>query len=253
MHGSTASERRRIGQRVRACFRNSRRNSRRRSGDNGGSERNAKRYGHRDVDGRTFYDGDARHQPEPHDPAEPTAKGFPRLKRHLGRVEQREARHGHATVNPNVLTGVATGAIEGIYEYALTGTVFNGAYAFEAPIKITVELAYYVIKSKLDVTILCRCFDTARRPLVTAAEASAICRSQLWAFEPDPAGSVYYYIVSKLNGNVVDIERASKDAGAFLDAFPRKVADDGHSGSDNQLWYFVIDPLNSGTAVSLAN
>jgi hypothetical protein len=56
-------------------------------------------------------------------------------------------------------------------------------------------------------------------------------QSQLWQFYQDPAGSGYCFIVSKANGNVIDIERASTKAGAPLCAYPLKPA-----GYDNQLW-----------------
>jgi Ricin-type beta-trefoil lectin domain-like len=58
--------------------------------------------------------------------------------------------------------------------------------------------------------------------------------NQLWEFVADPAGSGYYYIKSKLDGNVIDIQRASTSVGAGLDAFPQKI-----SGTDNQLWAVV--------------
>jgi hypothetical protein len=64
--------------------------------------------------------------------------------------------------------------------------------------------------------------------------------NQLWEFVPDPAGSPYYFIKSKLNGNVIDIKGASTKAGSLLDAYPQK-----SSGTDNQLWEFVPDPAGS--------
>jgi hypothetical protein len=57
--------------------------------------------------------------------------------------------------------------------------------------------------------------------------------NQLWAFNPDPAGSGYFFIRSMLNGNVIDIQRDSKEPGAGLDAFPQK------NSADNQLWEVV--------------
>ena len=53
--------------------------------------------------------------------------------------------------------------------------------------------------------------------------------------------SNYYFIKSKLNGNVIDIEGASTSAGALLDAYSQKT-----TGTDNQLWEFVADPQGSG-------
>jgi Ricin-type beta-trefoil lectin domain-like len=51
----------------------------------------------------------------------------------------------------------------------------------------------------------------------------------------------YYWIKSKLNGNVIDVAGASTKAGTALDVWPQK-----SSGTDNQLWEFVADPAGSG-------
>jgi Ricin-type beta-trefoil lectin domain-like len=49
--------------------------------------------------------------------------------------------------------------------------------------------------------------------------------NQLWLFMDDPWGSGFFFIVSKLNGNVIDIEGAAvSKSGARLDAFPLKGA-----------------------------
>ena len=47
----------------------------------------------------------------------------------------------------------------------------------------------------------------------------------------------YYFIKSKLDGNVIDISGGSTASGAGLDAYPQK-----STGTDNQLWEFVADP-----------
>lgn len=65
--------------------------------------------------------------------------------------------------------------------------------------------------------------------------------NQLWEFVPDPQGSGYYFIKSKLNGNVIDIAGNGNKDGSALDAFPQKSA-----GTQNQLWQFVKDPAGSG-------
>jgi hypothetical protein len=65
--------------------------------------------------------------------------------------------------------------------------------------------------------------------------------NQLWEFVPDPSGSGYFFIQSKLNGNVIDILGADMNADTLLDAFPRKT-----TGQDNQLWGFFPDPASSG-------
>ena len=41
----------------------------------------------------------------------------------------------------------------------------------------------------------------------------------------------YFFIKSKLDGNVIDTQRASTKGGALLDSFPQKT-----TGTDNQLW-----------------
>ena len=65
--------------------------------------------------------------------------------------------------------------------------------------------------------------------------------NQLWEFVSDPARSGYSFIKSKLDGNVIDIQGASTKAAAPLDAYPQKT-----TGTDNQLWDFVVDPAGSG-------
>src|ERR1700678_497163 len=65
--------------------------------------------------------------------------------------------------------------------------------------------------------------------------------NQLWEFVSDPSGSGYYFIKSKLSGNVIDIQGGSTKIGALLDAYPQK-----STGADNQLWEFVADPAGSG-------
>jgi hypothetical protein len=59
-------------------------------------------------------------------------------------------------------------------------------------------------------------------------------QNQLWQFVEDPAGSGYCFIMSQVNGDVIDIKGASSAAGTALDAFPMK-----SSGTDNQLWQVV--------------
>jgi hypothetical protein len=59
--------------------------------------------------------------------------------------------------------------------------------------------------------------------------------NQLWQFVNDPAGSGYCFIMSKLNGNVIDVQGAVKSPTTPLDAYPLKAG-----SADNQLWK-VID------------
>jgi hypothetical protein len=59
--------------------------------------------------------------------------------------------------------------------------------------------------------------------------------NQLWQFVPDPAGSGFFFIMSMLNGDVIDIQGASTAPDTKLDAFPQKT-----TGTDNQLWIAVL-------------
>ena len=95
---------------------------------------------------------------------------------------------------------------------------------------------YYFIKSQLDGSVI----DIQGNSLAPATALDAWPQkasgnaNQLWEFVPDPAGSGYSFIVSKLNGFVIDVSGGSTAAGAPLDAYPLKV-----SGTDNQLWKVV--------------
>ena len=67
--------------------------------------------------------------------------------------------------------------------------------------------------------------------------------NQLWEFVPDPAGSGYHFIKSKLGLYVIDVKGGSaKSSGS-----PLQVHLQNPPGfSDNQLWEFVPDPAGSG-------
>lgn len=102
---------------------------------------------------------------------------------------------------------------------------------------------YYFIKSKLDGNVMdVQGASTTSGALLDAyPQKSTGNDNQLWEFIAGPAGSNYYYIKSKLDGNVVDIQGASSKPGTLLDSYPQKT-----SGFDNQLWQFVKDPGGSG-------
>jgi len=102
---------------------------------------------------------------------------------------------------------------------------------------------YYSIKSKLDGNVIDiqGAATKAGAGLDAYPQKTSGSDNQLWEFVPDPGKSGYYFIKSKLNGNVVDIQGASTKAGALLDAYTQK-----SSGADNQLWEFVADPAGSG-------
>jgi hypothetical protein len=102
---------------------------------------------------------------------------------------------------------------------------------------------YYFIKSNLSGNVI----DIANASTKSGASLDSYPQkttgtdNQLWEFIADPAGSGYYFIKSKLNGDVIDIANASKASGASLDSYPQKT-----TGTDNQLWEFVVDPAGSG-------
>ena len=52
----------------------------------------------------------------------------------------------------------------------------------------------------------------------------------------------YYYIQSKLNGYVLDVEGANAAQGTHIISWPKKAV----SQSDNQLWYFVDAGVTEG-------
>jgi hypothetical protein len=102
---------------------------------------------------------------------------------------------------------------------------------------------YYFIKSKLDGNVIdIQGASTSSGALLDAfPKKTTGTDNQLWEFIADPAGSGYYFIKSKLNGNVIDVQGASTKPGTLLDAYPQKT-----SGTDNQLWQFLADPGGSG-------
>lgn len=95
---------------------------------------------------------------------------------------------------------------------------------------------YYFIKSQLNGNVI-DIFGGSPTPatkLDSWPQQSPSQQNQLWQFYEDPGGSGYYYIQSKLVGNVIDIMEGSTTAGVLLDAYLPKV-----SGYDNQLWQVV--------------
>lgn len=64
--------------------------------------------------------------------------------------------------------------------------------------------------------------------------------NQLWEFIADDANQGYYFIKSKLSGDVIDIQQNPDKTNGLLDAFPQKT-----SSQQNQLWGFVPDPAGS--------
>lgn len=102
---------------------------------------------------------------------------------------------------------------------------------------------YFAIQNKLsgNVIDIQRASTKAGVSLDAFPQKSSGNDNQLWEFVPDPANSGYWFIKSKLSGNVIDIQQASTKTGALLDAFPQK-----SSGTANQLWEFVADPAGSG-------
>ena len=95
---------------------------------------------------------------------------------------------------------------------------------------------YYFIKSQLNGNVIdIEGASTKADTLLDAyPQKTTGTDNQLWEFVADPAGSGYCFIKSKLNGNVIDIQGASTNPGALLDAYPWKL-----NGYDNQLWSVV--------------
>ena len=95
---------------------------------------------------------------------------------------------------------------------------------------------YYFIKSKLNGNVIdLQGASTKPGTLLDAyPQKTSGTDNQLWQFLADPGGSGDFFIMSKLNGFVIDIQGASTKAGAGLDAYHMKA-----SGSDNQLWSVV--------------
>jgi hypothetical protein len=89
---------------------------------------------------------------------------------------------------------------------------------------------YYFIKNKLSGNVIdIESASTKAGSLLDAwPQKSSGTDNQLWEFVADPAGSGYCFIKSKLNGSVIDIQGASTNPGALLDAYPWKL-----TGYDN--------------------
>jgi hypothetical protein len=131
----------------------------------------------------------------------------------------------------------------GSYAWSLAVWAFDNKYSFSVPVAITVGKPYYFIQSKLDGNVIdiAGASKKAGTGLDVFPQKATDADNQLWEFILDPAGSGYYFIRSKLNGNVMDIQGGSTAAGALLDAYPQKPG-----AADNQLWEFVSDPAGSG-------
>jgi hypothetical protein len=98
---------------------------------------------------------------------------------------------------------------------------------------------YYAIKNRFSQNVIDIQGDSTQAGALLDGypETNPPSDNQLWEFVPDPLGSGYFFIKSKLNGNVIDIQGKSEASGALLDAFPQ-------SGTDNELWQFVVDPVS---------
>jgi hypothetical protein len=108
---------------------------------------------------------------------------------------------------------------------------------------------YYFIKSKLDGSVIdIKGASTAAGTALDAyTQKTSGTGNQLWEFVPDPAGSGYSFIVSKLNGCVIDVQGASTTPGTLLDAYPLKASNYG-----NQLWTVVGGAFPSAVAATPA-
>jgi hypothetical protein len=91
---------------------------------------------------------------------------------------------------------------------------------------------YSFIESKLNrcVIDILGASTNAEAPVVAYPQKTTITDNQLWRLVDDPAGSGYSFIQSKLNGHVIDIQGASMNAGAPLDAAPQKTSNGLNNG-----------------------
>ena len=103
--------------------------------------------------------------------------------------------------------------------------------------------SYYFIQNKLngDVIDIADSSSTAGAALVAFPQKTSGTDNEQWEFVPDPGGSGYYFIKSKLNGNVIDIAGGSITPGTPLVSNPQKSSD-----AFSQLWQFFEDPAGSG-------
>jgi len=153
------------------------------------------------------------------------------------------------TPAPATLTVTADSTLAaGEYSWNLAVWSYDNTSSFSVLVTITVAVVvpYFFIKSKLNGNVI-DILGASTKPNTGLDSYPQKASSdgndnQLWHFLPDPSGSGYFYIVSKLNGNVIDVQGASKAPRTPLDAYPKK---DG-ADADNQLWYFVSDPEGSG-------
>jgi Ricin-type beta-trefoil lectin domain-like len=115
---------------------------------------------------------------------------------------------------------------------------------------------YFLIESKLNGNVIsiqggATASLKSGTPIVAAPEKKSGVAGQrdfqLWQFLEDPAGSGYCFIMSKLDGDVIDIKHSSTEAGAALVSYPMKT-----SGADNQLWTVVGGPFPKTVSVAAA-
>lgn len=104
---------------------------------------------------------------------------------------------------------------------------------------------YYLISSKLNPGMVID-FRMQTEP-ITRLQVFPVNKpetdNQLWEFVPDPAGSSYYFIKSKLGLYVFDVKGGS----ATSNGTPLQIHTQNDAGfTDNQLWEFVPDPDGSG-------
>jgi hypothetical protein len=114
---------------------------------------------------------------------------------------------------------------------------------------------YYFIKSKLNDNVIAVQQNSDTRagrwdgtPLdVEPQQTGDNAYHQLWQFVEDPNGSGYCFIMSRVPGNVIDIQGASTNPGTQLDSWPLKPG-----STDNQLWEVVSGsfPATVSTAQS---
>jgi hypothetical protein len=118
----------------------------------------------------------------------------------------------------------------GTYSITVAVSAFGSAYTLNTPVSITVVQPYFFIKSKLGNVIEVASASGKSVPGLNANPQKTGTDDQLWNFALDPVGSGYYSIVSKVNGNVIEIPGASQTAGALLGVAKQTATD-----ADDQL------------------
>jgi hypothetical protein len=108
-------------------------------------------------------------------------------------------------------------------------------------------MSYFAIKSKLAGHVIDIQGNSTAAGAALDAYTATNGDNQQWEFEADPSGSGFYYITSKLSGNVIEVGSANPTQGPVA-GIPLDAGVKATSGNQKQrqLWQFVEDPAGSG-------